>query len=123
MLGWQLIQTPAFVANKLQGKTHAAYPRQFSTNLLGLYLKTLSTLKAKEAGLEKELEVFYCICPRCARAVPLGSSERYCLNDGERLLEACPRCHARFTSPYTRFCGICGYELRTNRLEVPGGNV
>ncbi|WP_169735537.1 zinc ribbon domain-containing protein [Meiothermus cerbereus] len=61
--------------------------------------------------MEEEPAVFYRICPYCNRAVPLGAPERYCLNDGERLLEACPRCGARFTSPYARFCGTCGLEL------------
>lgn len=27
------------------------------------------------------------------------------------MLEACPRCANRFTSPYVRFCGTCGLEL------------
>lgn len=61
--------------------------------------------------MEKEPGIFYRICPRCARAVPTSTQERYCLNDGERLLEACPHCQAKFTSPYVRFCGRCGYEL------------
>jgi predicted amidophosphoribosyltransferase len=39
------------------------------------------------------------------------SNERYCLNDGARMLEACPGCEARITSPYARFCGTCGLEL------------
>ncbi|MBO1437030.1 zinc ribbon domain-containing protein [Meiothermus sp. CFH 77666] len=61
--------------------------------------------------MEGEPGLFYHICPRCSRAVPAHSQEHYCLNDGERLLEACPRCGARFTSPYARFCGVCGLEL------------
>ncbi|WP_276959338.1 double zinc ribbon domain-containing protein [Allomeiothermus silvanus] len=61
--------------------------------------------------MEDEPGIFYRICPRCARAVPASTDERYCTNDGERLLEACPRCQAKFTSPYARFCGICGLEL------------
>ena len=51
------------------------------------------------------------LCPRCARAVPSGSSERYCINDGSWLLEACPLCGSAITSPYTRFCGCCGLEF------------
>ncbi|WP_169730639.1 zinc ribbon domain-containing protein [Calidithermus chliarophilus] len=62
--------------------------------------------------MEEAWGVFYRICPRCARAVPLASSERYCTNDGTRLLEACPGCGARITSPYARFCGRCGREFR-----------
>lgn len=53
----------------------------------------------------------YRLCPRCLRAVPSTSGERYCVNDGTRLLEACPHCGARITSPYSRFCGACGGPL------------
>lgn len=74
--------------------------------------------------MEEESGIFYRLCPRCYRAVPAHSQEHYCLNDGERLLEACPRCQARLTSPYARFCGICGCELGKSRIEeVPGGTV
>ncbi|WP_158531670.1 MULTISPECIES: zinc ribbon domain-containing protein [unclassified Meiothermus] len=69
--------------------------------------------------MEEEPGIFYRICPRCARAVPASTQERYCLNDGERLLEACPGCGARITSPYARFCGRCGLELS----KVPEGRI
>lgn len=51
------------------------------------------------------------LCPRCGRAVPIRSDERYCANDGARLLEACRGCGTRFTSPYARFCAGCGRAL------------
>ncbi|MEW6422688.1 MAG: zinc ribbon domain-containing protein [Deinococcota bacterium] len=50
----------------------------------------------------------YRLCPRCARAVPGSSEERYCASDGTRLLEGCPSCHAPIASPYARFCMKCG---------------
>ncbi|WP_373292190.1 double zinc ribbon domain-containing protein [Deinococcus ruber] len=50
----------------------------------------------------------YRICPRCWRAVPATSTERYCPNDGTPLVGPCPRCHAEIHSPYARFCSICG---------------
>ena len=53
----------------------------------------------------------YRLCPVCLRAVPLTSSEQFCVNDGTRLLDACPRCQAAFASPYTRFCAGCGLDL------------
>ena len=53
----------------------------------------------------------YRLCPRCQRAVPTSSLERYCINDGSWLLEACPLCGSAITSPYTRFCGCCGLEF------------
>lgn len=62
--------------------------------------------------------ITYRLCPRCARAVPSGSTERYCINDGEKLLEVCPLCGAAITSPYTRFCGCCGLEFA--RVIVDG---
>lgn len=53
----------------------------------------------------------YRLCPRCFRAVPAHSSERYCINDGAWLIEQCPICEARVTSPYARFCAGCGLEF------------
>jgi len=51
------------------------------------------------------------LCPRCARTVPIRSGERYCINDGSWLLEACPLYGSAITNPYTRFCGCCGLEF------------
>ncbi len=53
----------------------------------------------------------YRLCPRCARAVPHRSGERYCPNDGARLMDACPQCWSPITSPYARFCVRCGTDL------------
>lgn len=55
--------------------------------------------------------VRYRLCPRCGRAVPTTSGERYCANDGARLLDACPNCGASITSPYARYCVRCGADL------------
>ena len=52
----------------------------------------------------------YRLCPKCARAVPVQLQERYCINDGTVLLEACPVCESSIGSPYARFCGTCGFE-------------
>ncbi|WP_119276366.1 double zinc ribbon domain-containing protein [Calidithermus roseus] len=73
--------------------------------------------------MEDEAGVFYRICPRCARAVPVRSAEHYCTNDGVRMLEACPSCGARITSPYARFCGRCGREFLWGHriLEIKAG--
>lgn len=57
----------------------------------------------------------YRLCPRCSRAVPAHSGERYCINDGAQMLEACPVCKAAITSPYSRFCAFCG-----SLLTAPG---
>ncbi|PYE49988.1 double zinc ribbon protein [Deinococcus yavapaiensis KR-236] len=56
-------------------------------------------------------DVAYRLCPRCLRAVPLHSREQYCVNDGARLLEGCPRCGEPITSPYAHFCARCGEAL------------
>jgi hypothetical protein len=53
----------------------------------------------------------YRLCPRCFRAVPARSDEHYCINDGAWMLERCPICEARITSPYARFCASCGLEF------------
>ncbi len=55
--------------------------------------------------------VAYRLCPRCQRAIPTSSPERFCVNDGTRLLDACPECHAPIGSPYARFCASCGRDL------------
>lgn len=53
----------------------------------------------------------YRLCPHCLRAVPASGKELYCINDGAPMLEACPGCRAAISSPYTRFCANCGYDL------------
>lgn len=58
----------------------------------------------------------YRLCPRCARALPSHTAERYCINDGTLLLGACPVCRTIITSPYSRYCAGCGHaflEART----------
>jgi len=69
---------------------------------------------------ENQEGLFFRLCPHCYRAVPLHSSEHFCTNDGERMLEACPGCGAKITSPYARFCGVCGHEF-AKRLEGKEG--
>jgi hypothetical protein len=59
--------------------------------------------------------IAYRICLKCARAVPLESNEKFCSNDGEKLLEACPSCQNPITSPYARFCSSCGTEFKLNK--------
>jgi predicted nucleic acid-binding Zn ribbon protein len=65
----------------------------------------------------KEL-VAYRICPKCARAVPLESGEKFCSNDGTKLLEACASCQAPITTPYARFCSKCGAEFKVKQGEI-----
>ena len=57
------------------------------------------------------------LCRTCSRAVPAESKERYCINDGSRLLESCLGCGAHITSPYARFCPACGQEYRSSMAE------
>lgn len=61
--------------------------------------------------------VRYRLCPCCARAVPASSQERFCINDGTWMLEGCPLCGAAITSPYTRFCAVCGLELGMKEVK------
>ena len=69
---------------------------------------------------EETTTVHYRLCPCCARAVPARSSERYCINDGTWLLEACPLCGTPITSPYARFCATCGLEFATVERQQSG---
>ncbi|MBB5295063.1 double zinc ribbon domain-containing protein [Deinococcus metallilatus] len=52
--------------------------------------------------------VSYHLCPRCGRAVPAQTQEVFCVNDGTRLLTACPGCAQPIRSPYSQFCPRCG---------------
>jgi NAD-dependent SIR2 family protein deacetylase len=71
----------------------------------------LSVVKAFEDVWERRGTLHYRLCPRCQRAVPTNSSERYCINDGSWLLERCPLCSTTITNPYARFCAACGLEF------------
>ncbi len=62
--------------------------------------------------------IAYRICPKCARAVPQGSNEFYCSNDGTKLLEVCTKCQTPITSPYARYCASCGTEYKQNQEIV-----
>ena len=62
----------------------------------------------------------YRLCPRCFRAVPLQSLERYCINDGNWLLAACPVCDSPINSPYARFCAVCGCAFGQDQTEDTG---
>lgn len=59
----------------------------------------------------KPTAIKYRLCPKCFRAVPAEAVERYCTNDGEPMLIACPDCNAAIVSPYARHCGRCGREF------------
>jgi hypothetical protein len=58
------------------------------------------------------------LCVRCFRAVPTSTSERYCINDGTPMLEACPLCNTAISSPYARFCASCGLEFAMSIKQV-----
>ena len=60
---------------------------------------------------ERKLELSYHLCPRCQRAVPAESGEKYCANDGMPLLQSCNHCGAAITSPYSQYCTACGEKL------------
>ena len=40
------------------------------------------------------------------------------MNDGEKLLEACPRCRSKIASPYARFCAACGMEFKPHGVQT-----
>jgi predicted amidophosphoribosyltransferase len=74
---------------------------------------------ALEGDWEHRGTLHYRLCPRCFRAVPANSSERYCINDGSWLLEHCPLCSAPITNPYARYCAGCGLEFSKALSETP----
>jgi hypothetical protein len=62
-------------------------------------------------SMEQIKPLTYLLCPKCQRTVPTASEERYCPNDGSRMLAACPHCNTSIKSPYSRFCTACGKKL------------
>jgi predicted amidophosphoribosyltransferase len=62
-------------------------------------------------GQLKQGQTHYHLCPRCGRATPALAKERFCPNDGTKLLTACPQCDTKIASPYSRYCSQCGLEL------------
>jgi hypothetical protein len=71
---------------------------------------------ASDTDALTETDLFFRLCPRCTRTVPGRSKERYCINDGEPLLESCPVCRTRITNPYGRHCAACGFEFTPSSL-------
>jgi Double zinc ribbon len=67
--------------------------------------------------MEKVAPLSYLLCPKCQRVVPAAAKERYCPNDGSRLLAACPHCAESIKSPYSRFCSRCGKKLFGERIS------
>jgi hypothetical protein len=70
------------------------------------------------------LETHYRLCPKCHRSVPTTTEERFCANDGVRMLDSCPRCQTAIRIPETHFCANCGLEyhsaLPNASLQRPG---
>jgi hypothetical protein len=55
--------------------------------------------------------VKYRLCPVCYRAVPAALDEKFCPNDGTKMLEVCQKCKTPITSPYARYCVKCGADF------------
>jgi predicted amidophosphoribosyltransferase len=53
----------------------------------------------------------FLLCPTCSRSVPASTAEKYCPNDGTKLLERCPCCDRPILTPFARFCAGCGQEF------------
>jgi hypothetical protein len=79
-----------------------------------------------ETDVEDHESPNYRLCPRCMRTVHASSNEHYCINDGSRMLEACPVCSTKIGSPYARYCATCGCEmtgLGRPVLEITGPEI
>ena len=68
--------------------------------------------------MEKVTAITYLLCPKCQRTVPAAANERFCPNDGSRMLSACLHCGTTITSPYSRFCTCCGKKLLEGYLSL-----
>jgi predicted RNA-binding Zn-ribbon protein involved in translation (DUF1610 family) len=56
-------------------------------------------------------DITYRLCPHCLRAVPAKSAERFCPNDGTKMISHCPTCGSPIHNPYARHCTGCGLEF------------
>ena len=56
-------------------------------------------------------DITYRLCPHCLRAVPAKSGERFCPNDGTKMISHCPACRSPIRNPYARHCTGCGREF------------
>ena len=61
----------------------------------------------------------YRLCPTCDRSVNLESDERFCVQDGTKMLESCPRCDAPIRVEGAKFCGACGSKYETVASNTP----
>ena len=59
----------------------------------------------------------YRLCPQCQRAVPTKSGERYCPNDGTKMISHCPVCRTPIRNPYARHCTRCGLEFMPSKYR------
>jgi hypothetical protein len=57
-------------------------------------------------------ETRYRICPTCERSASFESDERFCVNDGTKMLEECPRCQAQIKVAGAKFCAACGFQYK-----------
>ena len=58
-------------------------------------------------------ETRYRICPTCERSASIESDEQFCVNDGAKMLEECPRCKALIKIAGAKFCAACGFQYKT----------
>jgi ribosomal protein L37AE/L43A len=75
---------------------------------------------AKRKAEPKDETHSFHLCPLCGRATPASAKERFCLNDGTKLLRACPQCGAAVLSPYSHFCAQCGHGFAAGTLAPSG---
>jgi hypothetical protein len=77
-------------------------------------------LKMKRAKVKQE-QAHYHLCPRCGRATPAAAKERFCPNDGTKLLTSCPQCSSTITSPYSRYCSQCtpDFSAAYTKMQKP----
>ncbi len=53
----------------------------------------------------------YKLCPACGNFVSFLEKDVFCMLCGQRLTDACARCHEPIIYPIAKFCPSCGEPL------------
>jgi hypothetical protein len=93
------------------------HPNQFQMRSCNKSANPLKQPHSQELNVQRKgsmsAETRYRICPACERSASAESDERFCVNDGTKMLEACSHCQALIKVAGAKFCAACGLPYKT----------